>query len=257
VRSEREEQCRTAGAVGRAPQQGPRHFDRKQVSLLNLPDSRVRRIGTSLPAEAIEANSLQGVQIDAFETARVDHVVRGVGARTVEGSNTAVATEVVECTTRAELIRRKGFVSLHEMESIWRYHVMEVALTLADRAIAFAHPRKLGSNLELDATAMARTSIGLHFAGGCHASSLAVQGSVRRRLINWQQRPCRDARAPWAMLLGGCSSTPLPDNLHERAAIAFRFSLGEFDAYDRLSALGAGSASPGARSMCRHGSSSA
>jgi hypothetical protein len=145
-----------------------------EVSLLNLPDSLVRRIGTSLPVEAIEANSLQGFQIDAFETACVDHVVRGVGARTVEGRNTAVATEVMERTTRAELIRRKGFLSLNEMESIWRYHVMEVTLTLADRAIAFAHARKLGSNLELDPTAMARPSIGLHLAGGCHASSQAV-----------------------------------------------------------------------------------
>jgi hypothetical protein len=142
------------------------------VSPLDLPDSRVGRVRTSLPAEAIEANSLQGVQIDAFETARVDHVVRGVGARTVEGSNTAVATEVVERTPRAELIRRKGFLSLHELESIWRYHVMEIALALADRAIAFTHPRKLGSDLELDATAVTRTSIGLHFPDRCHASRL-------------------------------------------------------------------------------------
>ena len=118
------------------------------MSPLNLPDSRVRRIGTSLPAEAIEANSLQGVQIDAFKTACIDHVVRRVGARAVEGSDTAVATEVMERTTRAELICRESFLSLQETESIWRYHVMEVALTLADRAIAFAHSRKLGSNLE-------------------------------------------------------------------------------------------------------------
>jgi hypothetical protein len=150
-------------------------------SPLNFPDSRVRRIGTNLPAEAIEANALQGVQIDALETARVDHVVLGVGTRTVEGGDTAVATEVMECTTRAELIRRKGFFSLHEMESISRYHVMKVAPTLADRAIAFAHPRKLGSNLELDTTAMARTSIGLHFAGGCHASPLSPNGQSERR----------------------------------------------------------------------------
>ena len=49
----------------------------------------------------------------------------------------------------------------------------EVTLTPAYRAIAFAHPRKIGANLELDLTAMARTSIGLHFASGCHTSTLA------------------------------------------------------------------------------------
>ncbi len=145
-----------------------------EAHLLNLPDSLVRRIGTNLPAEAIEANSLQRVEINAFETARVDHVVLRIRARTVEGSDTAVAAEVMDRSPCAKLVRRKSFLSLHETESIWRYHMVEVTLTPADRAIAFAHPRKLGANLELDPTTMTRTSIRFHFAGACHGSSLTV-----------------------------------------------------------------------------------
>lgn len=112
--------------------------------MLNLPDSRVRRLGTTLPAETIEANSLQGVEIDILQTTCVHHVVRRIGAWTVEGSDTAMATEVMERTPCPELIRRKVLLSSDEAEAIWRYHVMEVTLPTADRAIAFAYPGKLG-----------------------------------------------------------------------------------------------------------------
>ncbi len=62
---------------------------------LDLPDSRVWCIGTNLPAEAIEANALQGVQINTFEAPYVDHVVLGLRARTEEGGDAAIAAEVV------------------------------------------------------------------------------------------------------------------------------------------------------------------
>jgi len=137
---------------------------------LSLPDSRIWRIGTNLPAEPIEANSLQGLQINALEATRVDHIVRGVSARTIKRRHAAVAAEVMECPTGAELIRRQGLISLNETKSIWRYHVMEVTLAPANRAIAFAHPRQLGANLELNPAAMAGASIGLHILRGRHAS---------------------------------------------------------------------------------------
>jgi hypothetical protein len=125
------------------------------IASLDVPDSRVWCIGTNLPTEAIEANALQGVQINAFEAPRVDHVVLGLRARTVEGGDAAVAAEVVYRTPSTELICRQGVLSLQETESIRRDHVVEIALTPADRAIALAHPRKLGSDLELDPTTMA------------------------------------------------------------------------------------------------------
>jgi hypothetical protein len=51
-------------------------------------------------------------------------------------------------SARTELIGRKSLVSLDETKSIWRDHVVKVTLTPADRAVAFADPRELGSNLE-------------------------------------------------------------------------------------------------------------
>jgi hypothetical protein len=149
--------------------------------MLNLPDSRVRRIRTDVPAEAIEANPLQGVEIDAFETACVYHVVRRIRARAVEGSDTAMATEVMESAPHAELIGRNVLLSSDETESIWRYHVVEVTLPTADRAIAFAYPSKLGSNFELHPATMARTSIGFHSAFRHHVSLPAVNAKLSRR----------------------------------------------------------------------------
>ena len=126
------------------------------TSQLHLtPYPRVRRIRTNLPVEAIELHSFQPVQINALETARLNHVVLGLRARTIEGCDPAVATEVMECSARTELIRCKSLLSLDETESIGRDHVVKVALTPADRAIAFADSCELGSNLELDPTTMA------------------------------------------------------------------------------------------------------
>ncbi|HYY26201.1 MAG TPA: hypothetical protein VE689_11945 [Candidatus Udaeobacter sp.] len=88
-----------------------------------------------------------------------------------------MTTEVMERTPSAELIRRKVVLTLNETESIWRDHVVKVALTSADRAITFAYPRELGSNLELNATTVARSSIGSHFGFRCHIFLLAVYRS--------------------------------------------------------------------------------
>jgi hypothetical protein len=85
-----------------------------------------------------------------------------------------MSTEVMERTPCAELIRRKVLLSLEETESIWRYHVVEVTLPTADRAIAFTYPRELGSNLELDVATVARSSIGFHFGVRRHIFLLAV-----------------------------------------------------------------------------------
>jgi hypothetical protein len=139
---------------------------------LNVPNSRVRRIETNLPTQAIEANSLQGVEIDAFETARVNHVVRRVRARTIEGSDAAVAAEVVKCALGAELIRRKIGLPLDEAEPVRGDHVMEIAFAPTDGAVTLAETGKLGSNLKTDASAVARALVGLHLADGSHDSLL-------------------------------------------------------------------------------------
>jgi len=128
----------------------------------------------------VEANKFQGVQVDAFETACIDHVVLGVGARAVEGRDTAVAAKVMKRAVVTELIRRQGVLHFHKTESIRRYHVMEVSLAPADRAIAFAHARKVGSDFELDPTAMAGASIGFHFAASSHASLLLSYVALTR-----------------------------------------------------------------------------
>jgi hypothetical protein len=60
----------------------------------------------------------------------------------------------MECSSGTELVRRKGVLALEKAESIGRNHVMEVTLTAADRAVAFANPVKVRSNLELDAAAV-------------------------------------------------------------------------------------------------------
>lgn len=67
-----------------------------------------------LPTLAIEENPLDGVEIDAVEAASVDHVVVGIRARTIEGGNATVATEVVKRAFGAELIRRKISLALDE-----------------------------------------------------------------------------------------------------------------------------------------------
>jgi hypothetical protein len=73
---------------------------------------------------------------------------------------------VMTSTPGTELIRREGVFALEQTESIGRYHVVEVPLTPADRAVALAYARKVRTDLKPDATAMTRTLIGLHFATG-------------------------------------------------------------------------------------------
>ena len=104
----------------------------KRWDLLKPPNPSIRRIGMALPAETIETYSLQSVKVDAFQTARIDHVIFGVCARTIEGSDAAMTTEVVERASGSEPVRRQNILSADKTESIWRDHVMEVSLTLAD-----------------------------------------------------------------------------------------------------------------------------
>jgi hypothetical protein len=61
---------------------------------------------------------------------------------------------MMECPSSTELVRRKGVLALEKAESIGRNHVMEVTLATAYRAIAFANPVKVRSNLELHAAAV-------------------------------------------------------------------------------------------------------
>ena len=76
-------------------------------SLRWLPDACVRGVGAQFPALPIEGNPLDGIKIDAVKAAGVDHVIGGIRSRTIEGSNAAVAAEVVKRALGAELIRRK------------------------------------------------------------------------------------------------------------------------------------------------------
>jgi hypothetical protein len=94
-----------------------------------------------------------------------------------------MTTEMMERTPSAELIGRKIVLTLNETESIRRDHVVKIALTSADRAIAFTYPRELGSNLELDAATVARSSIGSHFGFRCHIFLLAAEGDAAEPLI--------------------------------------------------------------------------
>src|SRR5262245_59603132 len=123
----------------------------------------MRCIWTTLPTLPVEPNALQTIQIDALQTPCVDHVVRRVRARAVERRCPAEAAELVECPLSTELVRHKGILALEKAESIGRDHVMKVTLAAADRAIAFANAVKVGSNLELHAAAMTRTTVGSDF----------------------------------------------------------------------------------------------
>jgi len=76
-------------------------------SLRRIPDARVWGVRAQFPACAVEGNSFDGIKIDAVKTAGVDHVIGGIRSRTIEGSNAAVAAEVVQRALGAELIRRK------------------------------------------------------------------------------------------------------------------------------------------------------
>jgi len=119
-----------------------------------LPDARVRGVGAQLPALPIEGNPLDGIKIDAFKTAGVDHVIGGIRSRTIEGGNAAVAAEVVKRALGTELIRRKISLPLDEAEPIRGDHVVEVALAPTDGAVALADAGKLGSDLKTDASAV-------------------------------------------------------------------------------------------------------
>jgi hypothetical protein len=145
-------------------------FTGSEGGLRGLPDARVWGVGAQLPVLPIEGNPLDGIEIDAFKTAGVDHVIGGIRSRTIEGSDAAVAAEVVQRAIGAELIRRKISLPLDEAEPIRRDHVMEIALATADGAVALADAGELGSNLELNPSAVAGALLGFHPADGSHAS---------------------------------------------------------------------------------------
>jgi hypothetical protein len=92
-----------------------------------------------------------------------------------------MATELVQRALRAELIRREIVLALNEAESVGRDHVVKVTFTLADRAIAFTYPRELGSDLKLDATAVARASIGFYSGVRRHTFLLASNDHAQRK----------------------------------------------------------------------------
>ena len=125
------------------------------ASLRGFPDARVRSVGAEVPALTIEGDSLHGVKINAVKTAGVDHVIGRICSRTIEGSDAAVAAEMVQRALGAELIRRKISLLLDEAELIRGDHVVKVALAPADRAIALADAGKLGSNFKADVSAVA------------------------------------------------------------------------------------------------------
>src|SRR5262245_5762098 len=91
--------------------EGALHWRPEQ--LRELPDARVRGVRPQLPALPIEGDTLDEIQVDAFETTGVDHVVGGIRSRTIEGGNAAVTAELVKRALGAELIRRK--ISLPSM----------------------------------------------------------------------------------------------------------------------------------------------
>lgn len=159
------------------------------ASLRGLPDARVRGVGAQLPALPIEGNPLDGIKIDAVKTTGVDHVIGGIRSRTIERSNAAVAAEVVQRALGAELIRREISLPLDKAEPIRGDHVVEVALAPANRAIAFTHAAKLGSNFKTDASAVTRALISLQSDRCIHLGSprrlasqfwRAEQGAKRR-----------------------------------------------------------------------------
>lgn len=105
-----------------------------------------------------------------------------------------MVTEVMERTPCTELIRRKALLSLNETESIWRHHVVEITLPTTDRAIAFAYPRQLGSNFELNPAAMARPSISFHDALCHHVPPCHLTFSVST--VSPPSQPYREMTSP-------------------------------------------------------------
>ena len=79
-----------------------------------------------------------------------------------------MAAEVMKRALDAELIRREVVLALNQAESVGRDHVVKVAFTPADRAIALAHPRELGSNLKLHAATVAGAVIDFHLGVSRH-----------------------------------------------------------------------------------------
>ena len=140
--------------------------------LRKLPDALVWCVRAQLPALPIEGNPLDGIKINAFKTAGVDHVIGRIRSRAIKRSNATVAVEVVKRALGAELIRRKISLALEEAKSIRGDHVVEVALAPADGTVALADASKLGSNLKADAPAVTRALIGFHLADCRHSSLL-------------------------------------------------------------------------------------
>src|SRR5262249_29872973 len=99
-----------------------------------------------------------------------DHIGHRGCDRWIARSHAAEATEMMECPSSTELVRRKGVLALEKTESIGRNHVVEVALASTNRTIAFTHACKVCSNLEPNTSAVTGPLVGFHLADGSHAS---------------------------------------------------------------------------------------
>jgi len=126
-----------------------------------FPDACIRGVGTRFPALSVEFFYLEVREVDAFEAAKVDHVLRGVGSWSVERRHAAVAAEEMTRDAGSELIGRKIFATEKHTKSFRSNEMMQVSLLTADRAVALARTRKIGGDLESDSAAVTAAIVGL------------------------------------------------------------------------------------------------
>lgn len=127
-----------------------------------FPDACIRGVGTRFPALSVEFFYLEVREVDAFEAADVDHVLRGVGSWSVERRHAAVAAEEMTGDAGSELIGREIFATGKHTKSLRSKEMMQVSLLAADRAVALGRTRRVGSDLESDSAAVTAAIVGLN-----------------------------------------------------------------------------------------------
>ena len=110
---------------------------------------------------AIEGTRVEGRQFDAVDASNVDSPACGIKARTDEGMDATVATEVMLGCHRVELVESQLSLAGEHAKARLGHAVPQRTTTVTQRAIAIDYVVELRLHLEGDAPAMARSSMRL------------------------------------------------------------------------------------------------
>jgi hypothetical protein len=95
-----------------------------------------KRADALVPVPAVELVVPELRGLDSIEAANVDVHLVGVGTRSVEGVNAAMAAKVMLSGVRPKGVRRDGVGALQELEVALRHDEVKIPLLAADAAIA-------------------------------------------------------------------------------------------------------------------------